>query len=49
MILLLFLYNPDNVEEFIIEGEENNNFIIGIGFIIIGFIVVVFGIIKPVY
>ena len=43
------LYNPDDVEEFIIEGEKNNSSIVGIIFIVLGSIATIFGIIKPVY
>lgn len=42
------MYNPDNVEEFIIKGDKGSN-IIGIVFIVLGSLAAVLGIIKPVY
>ena len=38
------LYNPENIEEFIIKGDKSN--IIGIVFVVVGIIVVGTGIIK---
>ena len=37
------LYNPDNVEEYIIKGDTNSNFM-GIIFIVVGVVVVILGI-----
>lgn len=42
------LYNPNNVEEFIIKGDKSYNFI-GIVFIFLGGLASILGIIKPVY
>ena len=39
------LYNPDNVEEYIIKGDKTSN-IIGIIFIVVGIVVSVLGVIK---
>ena len=46
---ITILYNPNNAEEFIIEGEQNEGFIMGIIFIVLGAITAIFGTIKPVY
>ena len=42
------LYNPNNVEEFIIKGDKGLSFI-GIIFIALGALAAIFGIIKPIY
>ncbi len=39
------LYNPDNIEEFIIKGEENS-YLFSIAFIALGALVTVIGIVK---
>lgn len=39
------LYNPNNVEEFIIKGDKTSN-ILGIVFIVLGSIVCILGVIK---
>ena len=39
------LYNPNNIEEFIIEGDKSSN-IIGIIFIVVGIVVAFIGAIK---
>lgn len=42
------LYNPNNIEEFVLEGEKNNSYIMGIVFIILGSLVAILGIFKPI-
>lgn len=39
------LYNPDNVEEYIIKGDKSSN-IVGIVFVAVGVVVAIFGFFK---